>query len=178
MRLHQDNYAQVRCGKHGDLTACFPIQREVRQGCVLAPTLFCIFINGLIAHLNNIKDSDAPKMANGKVPALMFSDNTLLLAKSPMGIQRILNGFVDFCEQRGLEINLAKTKYMVFNPSRSSRNNPTLNNTTLERGKIFNYLGVTLTEHFSWGPQLDKVSLRLTQTTGGILKVFNNSFSR
>lgn len=144
VRLHIGNYAQVRCGKHGELSTRFPVQKGVRQGCVLAPTLFCLYINGLIDFLNNIKDIDAPKLSTVKIPALMFADDTLLLSKSPLGIQRILDGFAQFCNMRGLEINLSKTKFMVFKPPKSTRPNPSLNGTLLERVRIFHYLGITL----------------------------------
>lgn len=118
IRLHSLNFAKVRCGKMGELSAWFPVQRGVRQGCVLAPTLFCLYINGLVKHLLAIKDMDAPKLSTGRVPTPMFADDTLLLSRTATGIQRVLDEFADFCALSGLEINLAKTKYMIFNPPR------------------------------------------------------------
>lgn len=175
MRLHEENYAQVRCGKHGTLSARFPVQKGVRQGCVLAPTLFCLFINGLIDHLNKISDTDTPKLTANRIPAMMFADDTLLLSKTSTGIQRILDGFANFCELRGLEINLTKTKFMILNPPKTTRPGPVLYGIILERVKIFDYLGVTLTENFGWKAQVDKAGLRLTQSVGGLLKFHRSS---
>lgn len=105
-RLHQDTFARIRFGKIGELTAPFPVEKGVRQGCVLAPTLFSLFLNGLIETLLGIKDIDSPRLANRKIPALMFADDTLLLSKTPMGMQRVLEEFCKFCRKRDLEINL------------------------------------------------------------------------
>lgn len=175
MRLHEGNFAHVRYGKCGELTSHFPVNRGVRQGCVLAPTLFCLFINALVAQLNEVKDNDALKLARSKEPAMMFADDTLLLSKSPMGIQRVLDSSTIFCKNRGLEINTLKTKFMVFNLANTSRLNPCLNGTLLERVSVFDYLGVTVSETFEWGPQMAKARLKLAQTVGGIAKMYRNS---
>ncbi|XP_078518868.1 uncharacterized protein LOC144784041 [Lissotriton helveticus] len=177
-RLHHNNYARVRCGKSGALMDRFPVDRGVRQGCVLAPTLFCLFVNGVIAHLNGTENTDAPKLNGSRVPAIMFADDTLLLSKTPMGIQRILDSFVAFCTDRGLEINATKTKFMVLNPSQKLRPNPLLGASRLERVSTFEYLGVTLNQTMSWGPHQTRANLKLVQSTGGIVRLMKSSTYR
>lgn len=172
-RLHKDTFARARFGKQGELTAPFPVERGVRQGCVLAPTLFSLFLNGLIDDLLVKKDLDSPRLANHKIPALMFADDTLLLSKSPMGLQRTLKEFCNFCKNRKLEINLSKTKYMVFHAKTVNRPHPRMNGVVLERTSTFDYLGVTLNDQMGWGPHMTKANLKLMQSTGGILKVHN-----
>ena len=50
-RLHAQNFAQVRWGPNGEISSPFPVDRGVRQGCVLAPTLFSLFINDVVESL-------------------------------------------------------------------------------------------------------------------------------
>lgn len=114
----------------GDSPNPLLLVEEFDKVCVV-PMLFCLYINGLIDSLKTINNNDAPRLVSCKVPALMFADDTLL-SKTPMGFQRTLDSFNAFCKARGLEINVPKTKIMVFNPSHSTRQNPSLNGILLE----------------------------------------------
>lgn len=161
-------------GKKGKLTAPFPVEKGVRQGCVLAPTLFSLFLNGLIDILLAVKDADPPKLANRKIPALMFADDTLLLSKSPIGMQWILEEFCKFCRNWDLEINPQKAKYMIFHAKTTNCPYPQMEGRALERTSIFDYLGITLNDKMDWETQVKKANLKLTQSIGGILKVHKN----
>lgn len=108
----------------------------------------------------------------------MFGDNTLLLSKSPMGLQRTLKEFCNFCKNRNLEINLSKTKYTVFHAKTVNCPQPKMNGMALERTSIFDYLGVTLNDQMDWGSHMTKANLKLLQLSGGILKVLNKCTSK
>lgn len=123
-----------------------PSQMGVKQGCVLALTLFTLFINDLVSYVDH-RESDDLSLANIRVPVLIFADNMLLLSKSPMGLQKIIDRFDSICSLRGLDTNVAKTKYMVFNPCSTMCPNPTLRWSPLDRDHFFDYFGITLTEH-------------------------------
>ena len=95
--LHANTYAQVRWGQDGELTERIPVRRGVRQGCILAPTLFALYINGAVDCLAQCQN-DAPKIHGKATPVLLFADNTLF-SKSSMGPQHQLESFMDFCRQ-------------------------------------------------------------------------------
>lgn len=44
----------------------------------------------------------------------------------------------------------------------------------LERVSTFDYLGLTINDKMDWGTQVKKANLKLTQSIGGILKVYKN----
>ena len=79
VRLHENNTACVHWGPQGERTEAFKIRQGLRQGCVLAPTFFSLFINDVVTYL----DKDAPRVNGSRVPALLFADDALLLSESP-----------------------------------------------------------------------------------------------
>ena len=50
IQLHEGKRDQIRL--EGDLSKPFPISNGVKQGCVLAPTLFSIFFNMMLKQVN------------------------------------------------------------------------------------------------------------------------------
>ncbi|KAJ1123254.1 hypothetical protein NDU88_001727, partial [Pleurodeles waltl] len=91
-------------------------------GCVLAPTLFSLYINDLV-HFLKQSNHDSPRLNGDPVPALLFADDTILLSQTPMGLQTLLDKFSDYCSLKGLEINTSKTKYLTVNPHKALKRN-------------------------------------------------------
>lgn len=118
VKLHELNYAQVRWSSQGKLTDRFPVSKGVRQGCVLAPTLFSLFINRVVTYFSTYP-TDAPTLAGSKVPLLMFPDDTLILSKTQSGLQRALDRFTVFCNDHELVVNVDKTKFMVLHRNKT-----------------------------------------------------------
>ncbi|KAJ1080893.1 hypothetical protein NDU88_001082, partial [Pleurodeles waltl] len=110
----------------------------VRKGCVLAPTLFSLYINDIVPSLLRL-EADAPLLGTQKILVLLFADDTLLISKTPSGLHKLLVCFEEFCSTRGLEINASKTKLMTLNPHRSFRGKFTLEGTPLEKVGTFSY---------------------------------------
>ena len=87
----------------------------VRQGCVMSPTLFSLFINQLANHINS-------KGVHGVqlLPTLMelfillFADDVALISTSPGGLQAQLNSLKVCCDELKLKVNIDKTKVMIF----------------------------------------------------------------
>lgn len=56
IQLHENQRSQIRL--NGDLSEPFPISNGVKQGCVLAPTLFSIFFSMLLKQATVELDDD------------------------------------------------------------------------------------------------------------------------
>ena len=82
----------------------------MRQGDILSPTLFSIFLNDLAT---TIKDSGlGVNYYNNLVNILLYADDILLMAENPEDLQSLLNIVSDWCEKWRLSINNKKTQIM------------------------------------------------------------------
>lgn len=140
----------VRVG--GKFTDFFECHKGVRQGCVLSPSLFSLFINRLAEHV-----SESGRHGVQLLPGLMelfillFADDVTLLATTPSGLQNQLNCLRDCCKELNLEVNIEKTKIMVFRKGGflSSSEKWNLNGVNLEIVNEYCYLGFVFTTMLS-----------------------------
>ncbi len=84
----------------------------VRQGGVVSPLMFKVYIDELICHLQ--KSGIGCFIGQEYYGCLIYADDFVLLCRSVKGLQRM----VDLCSEFGLEFsvtcNAKKTKYMKF----------------------------------------------------------------
>ena len=73
----------------------------------------------------------------------MYADAIVLLSTTSAGLQEKLNNLYKFCQDWCLDVNVAKTKILVFNkPRRLLENKFYFNNECLENVRYYRYLGV------------------------------------
>jgi len=70
-------------------TEWFQVEAGVRQGCILSPILFAIFIDGLVAAVKRVRVSSTMKSL--KLNILLFADDVVLLADSSQDLQKLLD---------------------------------------------------------------------------------------
>ncbi len=137
---------QTMCVKWGDtISAVFHVSNGVRQGGVLSPRLFNVYMDGLSSILNctNIGGS----IAGSTVNHMMYADDICIISLSSAGLQSLLNICNDYCIEHELVFNVKKSQCMFF---RSSVNKKcglpglTLNGKSVEFISEAKYLGVLL----------------------------------
>ena len=157
----------------GTTSDSFPIKSGVKQGCVLAPTLFGIFFSVLLSHAFDSSDdgifirtrSDgklfnlARLRAKTKVRSvllreMLFADDAALVTHSEAALQRLSNRFADACKQFGLTISLKKTN--VCTQDVNTPAHITIDGVTMESVDTFTYLGSTVSNTVSLDPELDR----------------------
>lgn len=60
---------------------------------------------------------DVPKVGGRSIPALLYVDDTVLIARTAKGLQRLLNLFIDFMNRLDLSTNFSKSHVMRFGTS-------------------------------------------------------------
>ena len=85
----------------------------VRQGCILSPLLFNLYINDLPYSFENIL-SDSFVLANGiKLSSLLYADDLIILSRSKAGLQNCLSALAQYCRSWMLNIN-PKNMTVIF----------------------------------------------------------------
>ena len=93
----------------------FPVRCGTKQGGILSPDFFSIYIDPLIRLLRNMKIGC--HIVNLFIACLLFADDMTLLAPTRDSMQQLLNACADYCETFCLKFNISKTKVMVFGKS-------------------------------------------------------------
>ena len=140
--MYEDTLCRIKF-QHG-LSDEFLSTCGVKQGDVLSPTLFNIYINGNVNNLNN-SNTDPIKIGNTNINSLLFADDIVLLSNSEQGLQNSLDCLSKFCDSWKLEVNRQKSKVIVFNSNGKSHNRYfKFKEEYLESVKSYCYLGITL----------------------------------
>ena len=162
MSMYSNDKSAVKI--ENKITETFPCHIGVKQGCMLSPTLFNIYLSDLPEMLN-IASTTEVMLRERPTNCLLYADDLVIFARSPEGLQRILNKLESFCEKVDLTVNLDKTKVMIFNNSGKSLNNYSFKYGTnkLENTKSYRYLGLTLCPYGNFTlarQELKKASLK------------------
>ena len=99
---------------NGKQSKPFHVGAGLRQGCVLSPLLFIVYMNW-IDKCSQADECDT--IGNCNISRLLFADDLVLLSSTESGLQRALNSFADACNTAGMKISTAKTE--VLHISRS-----------------------------------------------------------
>ncbi|MCO5558046.1 hypothetical protein L7F22_011621 [Adiantum nelumboides] len=142
--LYERVTGRVRCP--GGLSDPLVSTIGVKQECPLSPTLFGLYIDEIVSFIQS-SGGEGVELGGTTVHILLYADDIVLVSESAEGLQQHLRGLDDFCSQRGMTVNLGKTKVLIFHTSARVRRQSSF---TAAGGDIeiigsYVYLGMTFT---------------------------------
>ena len=171
----------------GDMSAEFGVKSGVKQGCILAPTLFGIFLVLLLKHafksstdgvyLHSISDGclfnisrlcTKTKTRTVTIRDMLFADDVAMVSHQQDGLQRLMDKFSDVCNFFGLRIIQKKTQ--VMGQPTPAPPCVTDDGKELEVVHQFHYLGSTTTNTLSLDVELSKYIGKASTTLSKLTK--------
>ena len=92
----------------------FSISNGVRQGGILSPKLFSVYVDDLSDKL--VESKVGCSIDNLCMNHVMYADDICLMAPSPAALQELINICYDFSVRNDLSFNSSKSYCMVFKP--------------------------------------------------------------
>jgi len=145
---YSNSRVKINIGKFNSKPVAFP--QGIKQGSVLSPILFIIYVNELLENLKQTKLGLTLTTTDEKItiPCLMFVDDLLLIAKNTKELEEMMEILQTFLKSHYAIANEAKTKIMARRNTdklkKWLRKNKLITQDTLK------YLGLTITLNNTW----------------------------
>jgi len=124
-----------------------------RQGCMLSPTLFIIYLNIFLSECKEAKCMGIYMDEQfDNLMSLLYADDAVELGDTVIRLQRLLNQLDLFCAKWGLNVNLEKSKIIVFRNGGKLRDNEKwfYRGAMLEVVSYYKYVGLITTSNLNW----------------------------
>ena len=131
------------------VSSFFRCEVGVRQGCILSPILFSIFINDFP---DAFQDISKISLITKEINTLLFADDIVLFSESKIGLQKQLNILESYCDTWSLKVNLDKSKIIVFRNGGPLKNYEKWNfkGQNMLTCTYYNYLGLQFSSAHAW----------------------------
>ena len=147
----------------------------VKQGEPLSPLLFLLFINDFVSSMD-VSGADVVCFNSVILFTLLYADDTVLLSKSPKGLQNLLNSLSVYCKKWALDVNIYKTKIMIFCKGRQPKQLPEFvyDCSKIDIVSSFCYLGVDFYNNGRCNVMQKKISERGFRSLYKLFNIFDN----
>jgi hypothetical protein len=144
----------------GEETRAFKLKQGVKQGSVLAPVLYAVFLDGVVEEL---KRRGLGVVENGVwIGVALYADDTVLLATSKQELECMMQVVEEYSRKWRFRVNATKTKVMVFGEKKKERAAAAQGRKwwlsgSVEEVEVFKYLGVELSLDGKWVAVADRL---------------------
>ena len=158
----------------GHISPVFHGNNGVKQGCVISPLLSNIFQNDL-HEIFMTPDCDPIALGTKILNSLSWADDLILMSRSKAGLQRCLDKLRDYCVKWGLEVNVTKTKTMVFAKRSTLSPKFYFGKTHLECVGKYNYLGFHISGNGKFSNLIKDRVLKSTRVSYLVLQALSTN---
>ncbi|CAL4122579.1 unnamed protein product, partial [Meganyctiphanes norvegica] len=156
----------------------FPCEVGVRQGENLSPLLFAIYLNDFNTFLSeryNGLSNTTESISNElhiylQIFCLLYADDTLVLAESAIELQKALDSLHTYCNKWALNINIDKTKVIIFSKGRIRRfKSFKLGDNSIDVVDDYVYLGTTFNYNGTFNKAKAKQALQARKASYSLI---------
>ena len=164
---------QILSVKWGSLISdVFPVTNGVRQGGILSPLLFNVYINDLSRSLSKLPIGCCS--GENVVNHLMYADDIVLLSPSAKGMQRLLDNAYAYGCDYDILFNSKKSQLMIFDTMKLGYDRHIiLGEAPLTVTNSYKYLGHIITDNLSDEADLEDKERGLYRRCNALLRTFH-----
>ena len=168
--LYTDVKFSVRV--NGTLSEWFDAPGGVKQGCLLSPALFSIYVNNLADEFNEL--GHGVDCGDRNVSLLMYADDLVLIAPSAAKLQLMLDHLHTWCHKWRMRLNKDKTKIIHFRRKNTPKTAHmfTCGELDIKLTEKYKYLGLWFQEHLDLNVMVKLVSQAATRALGKMITKF------
>jgi hypothetical protein len=126
----------------------FEINCGVKQGGILSPFLFNIFLNDLIEECTKLNIGAC--IGNVNVSIIVYADDIILISPIDSHLQKLLNVCTEYSNKWLIKFNPSKSNIISFGKSLFPNRNFYLSDKILNETKSFEYLGIEINNDFDF----------------------------
>ena len=152
------------------LTNFFNHNRGARQGCLLSPLLFSLYINDLVECLEN-GGAHGISLWDIRLCAMLYADDLILLAESESDLKLQMEIPGKYTIKWNMEIIPKKSEVMIFNNPKKRKDEEffcVINN--ILTTKSYKYLGVILNAKHSYKAHADMIVEKVNNCLFSLIK--------
>ncbi|CAG2200582.1 unnamed protein product [Mytilus edulis] len=159
---------------NGQLTDWFNVQCGLKQGCLLSPLLFNVYVNGLVTYICSL--NAGINIDEENVSILLYADDLVLLAGSESDLQVLLDGLQLWCAENKMTINHNKSNVVHFRPNSTPRTINSFKCGDLDINVVekYTYLGLVLTEHLDYQIMAKHVAASANRALGLVISKYKS----
>ena len=132
--------------------------------------LFCLFVSDLPECLPH----DGVSCGTFFLKYLQFADDLALVATSATELQTAIDALDRYCKENFLNINVDKTKILIFHRGRLPKLAFYLNGKEIEQVSSFTYLGFTFSPQLSFTRHVENLNSKASSRCGLLLSKLSN----
>ena len=188
--LHTEMMANVSVG--GKLSASYSVTNGVKQGCVLAPTLFSIFLSAMLGEafrdmgdgvcIQSRQSADLFNIAHFRAKTkttriltreLLLADDNALVARSAEEMEKIVDAFSDESKKFGLKFIIKKTEVLYqSNSTRTREEDIMVEGNKLNSVLEFTYFGSTISSNGCIDDEIQRRMVKASASFGQLRQRF------
>ena len=170
-------YMSVSCTVriNDNFTEWFNVNQGVKQGCVLSPTLFSIYINDLATDIKNL--NCGLTIDNINISIFLYADDIVLISENANGLQSMLNVLNDWCCKWRITVNENKTKVLHFRNRNINRSNVIFKcgEKVIDYESDYKYLGFWFNDHLDMKKCVKEIAKSASRALSALYMKFLNT---